>query len=246
MLEGYDRAVRKHRLEGARDGIDAWFARQRTAVEVRHPRLVPVLDVWWEPSFTTSDYGERIDTAIMWVVTATPPGEPLARRAGERFAPDAAAALIGHVAGALTACQTRGLYHRHVVPALVHLDGDRARLDAFVDDEPAHVPGVPQAFPADRLVWAAPEIARDGSPATARTTVYDLGCLLHLLLTGAPPFAGTLAERLVPHATAPPPTQAALAAAMPERLAAAIACALQKDPAARPATPREFAAAVAR
>ena len=54
--------------------------------------------------------------------------------------------------------------------------------------------------------YMSPEQARDSRSANFRSDMYSLGCTLHYLLTGRPPFpGGDIAEKLRRHALEPPP-----------------------------------------
>ncbi|MBA3406240.1 MAG: protein kinase, partial [Gemmatimonadaceae bacterium] len=81
----------------------------------------------------------------------------------------------------------------------------------------------------------------EGRPQTA-SDVYALGCLLYDLITGSPPFDGSLPELMMAHLEQRPARPSWLAAC-PMELERIIMRALAKDPAQRP-TMAELAASL--
>lgn len=94
--------------------------------------------------------------------------------------------------------------------------------------------------------YMAPEQAVDAHSADVRADIYSLGCTLHFLLTGKPPFdEGNVIEKLKAHAQEPPPSLTTLRRDVPPELARVVTRMLAKDPAARFQTPAEVVAALA-
>ncbi len=94
--------------------------------------------------------------------------------------------------------------------------------------------------------YVAPEQCSDSRLADCRSDLYSLGCTLFFALTGRPPFAeGNVMEKLMQHATAPPPALQAVRADVPAGLAAVVARLLAKEPNRRFQTAAELAAALA-
>ncbi len=90
--------------------------------------------------------------------------------------------------------------------------------------------------------YLAPEQARDARLVTERTDIYALGCTLHFLLTGRPPFGGrTMQEKLRGHLTLPPPELRNERPEIPRRLEELFHRMLSKEPAGRPANMGEVA-----
>jgi eukaryotic-like serine/threonine-protein kinase len=92
------------------------------------------------------------------------------------------------------------------------------------------------------IPYMSPEQAR-GNPLDRRTDVYALGAILYEVLTLHPAFEGPAAQAIsrVRNGEFPPVEARNPRRPVPEALAALCRRAMSKDPAARPATAREFA-----
>ena len=82
--------------------------------------------------------------------------------------------------------------------------------------------------------YGAPEQWRGEAP-THSTDVYALGCMMHTMLTGAPPFVGSQDQIRDAHLHQPPP-----ALSVDARLSAFVGLMLRKIPASRPTIERCF------
>lgn len=83
--------------------------------------------------------------------------------------------------------------------------------------------------------YAAPEQWRGERPTSA-TDVYSLGCIIHALFTGAPPFNGSVDDVREHHLSSVPSTLSAL----PPRFSVFVSHMLRKVPSARPSLERCF------
>lgn len=94
--------------------------------------------------------------------------------------------------------------------------------------------------------YLSPEQAKNSHTVGSRSDLYSLGCTLHFLLTGKPPFAdsSTLIDKLLAHTEEPPPDVRAVRPDVPDALAEVLAKLLAKDPAARYPTASDAAAAL--
>ncbi len=191
-----------------------------------HPNLVRVI-------------GTGRDAARPFIVMELAAGGSLEQRVKQagRLPWREAAAVGAAVARGLAALHESGFVHRDLKPANVLFDEDgRARVSDF---------GLVRQVEGGSLLTAShmvigtpaflsPEQA-NGRPATPAADVYGLGCTLHAVLTGAPPFKGQGFDVLRRHIQEPAPDVRQEAPDAPEELARLVRQCLAKDPAARPA-----------
>ena len=92
--------------------------------------------------------------------------------------------------------------------------------------------------------YMSPEQADDPRRADIRADIYSLGCTFHHLLSGAPPFHGTIFQILEAHRSLEPPPLNERRPEVPARLAAVVCKMMAKEPAGRFQTPEEVAGAL--
>ena len=146
-------------------------------------------------------------------------------------------AILAPLSEALDAAHAQGIVHRDLKPSNVFLADDRPRgrvvlLDFGVAKLRA---GTALTGPSDllgTLLYMAPE-QFGGDAVDARADVYALGALAYAMLTGEPPFAEQIGQRLrLSRPTARPSPPSARAPIDPA-LDAPILRALDRDPARR-------------
>jgi serine/threonine protein kinase len=149
-----------------------------------------------------------------------------------------AAGIAGQVAAVLAIAHQREILHRDIKPQNVMLtrDGTAKILDfgvARITSQRITSTGVTVGTPG----YIAPEQWHN-LPATPRTDLYALGCLLYEMLAGEPVFTATspagLMRMHVEHA--PPPLRRR---DVPPQLESLLWQLLEKDPARRPASARQ-------
>jgi len=143
--------------------------------------------------------------------------------------------LGSQIAAALAALHDAGIVHCDVKPQNVFVvDGPwpHAKVIDFGVSRLVDEPPLEESTIAGTPTYMAPEQWK-GAPQTA-TDVYALGCMLFELLTGEPPFDGSLPQLMLAHLEARPARPSWLRSGVPMELERVILRALAKDPAMRP------------
>jgi serine/threonine protein kinase len=226
--EGLDRPVALKLLHASGSPqARARFEREaRVASALDHPGAVRVFDV-----------GEHEGVAYLAMELVA--GEPLRALLEGPLPVAPALSLVAEIAAVLVAAHRLPLVHRDLKPSNVmverpaRLAGARV-LDfglAFLEgrEERMTVEGVVAGTPA----YLSPEQARGRMDLGPATDVYALGCMIHEMLRGEPPFVGTELEVLTRQLYAPPPPLR-VAAALPSALPPLVSAMLAKRPEERP------------
>lgn len=231
------------------DAVVAGIRREILALSrLRHPGIVRVVD-------------HGVDRGRPWYAMTLLEGDTLATIARQLFEgahPDEAAAgrlpwmltLVSRLCEPLAYLHGEGLVHRDLKPQNVFVSpaGELVLVDfgltrgapGALGRETAEVP-LPGGTPA----YVAPEQIT-GDAVDARADLYSLGCLVHELVTGRPPFVGTTTtEILQQHLHATPPPMSARVSGVPPELDALVLSLLAKSPRARPGHAGDVAAAIA-
>jgi serine/threonine kinase PknH len=201
---------------------------------IAHPAVAPLIDA---DSANGCHYlvwprveGTRL---VDWVGAAgsLPPGD--------------AAALLGHLAGALAACHARGAVHGALTPHAVAIGpsglplllelGAGALLAENVAADESLFDSMSAAFAAAGvLTFAAPELADAPDAPAPPADQYALGAVGYFALTGLPPYPHpALADQLRAKRAGPPPSVAIVNPAVPAELAAVIERMMAPAPADR-------------
>jgi serine/threonine-protein kinase len=145
------------------------------------------------------------------------------------------------VAEGLRYAAQQGVIHRDIKPAnlLCAPDGTVKIIDLGLAlqtvDEDERV--TRDGTTVGTVDYMSPEQARDSRATSERSDMYSLGCTLHYLITGKPPFpGGDVPDKLGRHCTAPPPDVRDLRPDASEPLARLIQKMMAKKPDARFAT----------
>ncbi|PYP81572.1 MAG: hypothetical protein DMD35_00950 [Gemmatimonadetes bacterium] len=171
------------------------FAREASsAARIIHPNVAAVFD-----------YGES--DGLVYLVMEYVDGEPLSRMLAREapFAIERAIDLARQIADGLGAAHELGIVHRDLKPDNILVTRSRSgREIAKVVDfgiAKAMQEGAGEALTRTGLVIGTPEFMSPeqllGDPIDARSDLYALGCILHLMLTAAPAFDAPTREQMI-------------------------------------------------
>jgi serine/threonine-protein kinase len=204
--------------------VDRLYAEHALSARASHPNLLSIYAA------------ERSSDNVPYLVMEYLDGETLAAICDrEQLGLGAVLSIGAQVAAALAALHAGGVIHCDVKHdnILVLRDGGGLRVklldfgvSRLVDEPPAEdaaIAGTP---------WCMAPEQWEGKPGTA-SDVYALGCLLYDLVTGQPPFDGSLPELMMAHLEQRP-ARPSWFASIPISLERIIMRALAKDPAHRP------------
>ncbi len=226
----------RERLLGDSWAVSRFFAEAVAAARITHPGAVSVFD-----------YGTFEGGA--YLVMEYLRGETLsARLERERPLPLAAVLDIGVQLGlTLAAAHDAGVIHRDLKPENIHLvpdpSGSGYEYVKILDFGVAKLTAVshccPQTQRGDLLGtphYMAPEQSVHAGSVDHRCDIYSLGCLLYQLLTGLPPFRGSLMEILLSHQNDTAPSPRAYDPWVPPALDSLVRRMMSKSPEGRPAS----------
>ncbi len=233
-----------------RDVRERFEREARAAAQLNHPNVVAL-------------YHTELDAPHPYLVMEFVPGVDLFRTVRLRGPLPWAEAVeyARQAAEGLRHVHERGLVHRDVKPHNLMLTppaspGEPGRVKLL--DLGLARSLLATAHPADLGLteagaflgtpeYVAPEQAEDARRADARSDLYGLGATLYFLLTGAAPFPGATPIEIVRRAaTDPRPSAAARRPDVPPGLDALVRWLLAADPARRPQSAAQAAAALAR
>ncbi|HZM27841.1 MAG TPA: protein kinase [Gemmatimonadales bacterium] len=198
------------------------------AASLQHPHVVPLF---------TAGSADQLLYYTMPFVKGESLRERLARE-GELPVADAVR-ILRDVVDALAYAHGEGVVHRDIKPANVLLSGGHALVADFgvakALSDAAHGVRLTSAGVAiGTPMYMAPEQAVADSHADHRVDIYAVGALAYEVLTGSPPFAGSVPQQvLAAQLAAPPEPILKRRGAIPPTLAAAVMRCLEKRPADR-------------
>jgi eukaryotic-like serine/threonine-protein kinase len=215
-----------------------FLAEIRTTANLQHPHILSL-----------HDSGE-VDGTVFYVMPFVD-GESLRDRlTRERQLPiEDAIRIASEVADALQYAHDHGVIHRDIKPGNILLHGGHALVADFGIALAASTTGSTRmtetGVSLGTPTYMSPEQAMGERTLDARVDVYALGCVLYEMLVGSPPFIGSSAQAIVAKVlTEKPHGIVAQRDRVPEHVEAAILTSLEKLPADRFASAREFATAL--
>src|SRR5579864_226746 len=215
------------------EALERFHREVRIARQVSHPNVCRVFDIGVNDGapFITMEYVDGEDLSS------------LLRRIG-RFPQDKGLEIARQICAGMAAAHEQGLLHRDLKPANVMLDGrGRVRITDFGLASLAgevHGADVRAGTPA----YMAPEQIA-GKEVTFKSDIYALGLVLYEIFTGKRAFdAPTLQELTKQRETSSPTNPTTLVKDLDPLVERVIERCLEKDPAKRPASALQVAAAL--
>ncbi|MBL8998345.1 MAG: serine/threonine-protein kinase [Gemmatimonadetes bacterium] len=220
-------------------GAERFLVEIKTTANLQHPHILALYD------------SGQVDGTVFYVMPFVE-GETLRDRLDrEKQLPVGDAVRIAtEVAGALDYAHRHGVIHRDIKPANILLHDGRALVADFgIALAASRTDGGSRMTETGMSLgtphYMSPEQALGERNLDARTDVYALGCVLHEMLAGEPPFDGPTAQAIVARVmSGEPESVTVLRKSVPDHVADAILTALSKLPADRFASAAEFAAAI--
>lgn len=215
-------------------GTDRFLREIEILAGLQHPHILPLYDS-----------GEADE--LLYFVMPFVEGENLRDRLEreQRLPEDQALRLVGEIADALAYAHRHGLIHRDIKPANILLSEGHAFLADFGIARAVAEAGEGRFTATGMSIgsprYMSPEQATADRQIDARTDIYSLGCVLHEMLTGKPPFHDLAPlESLRRRAVEQPPGPRAMRPDLPEALDTVVMRAMAPIPEDRYATVSEF------
>ena len=219
-------------------GAERFLAEIRTTAKLQHPGILPLFD-------------SGVAAGQLFYVMPFVEGESLRHRLDrERQLPVADAVRIAtEVGDALAYAHERGVIHRDIKPENILLQSGRPVVADF------GIALAVQEAGGNRLTqtglslgtpqYMSPEQAAGERGVDGRADQYALAAVLYEMLAGEPPFTAPTTQSLIAKVMTEEPRELGLVRkSVPEHVAVAVHRALEKVPADRFATTREFVSAL--
>lgn len=180
----------------------ARFEREaKTAARLDHANITTVYD---------AAVTEDVCCLVMQLVDGTTLDNVVDGADDGRLSVPAAVSVAAQLCSGLSAAHAAGLVHRDLKPqnVMVRTDGLVKILDfglvKVLSDADPQLTMTGETL--GNIAYASPELLAGDRALDGRSDLYAVGCLLHHMLTGRPPFGGPgPAELVTRHLTAPPP-----------------------------------------
>ena len=219
-------------------GGDRFLREIKLASHLQHPNI---LAVW--------DSGDA--DGILYFVMPFITGESLRDRLDreKQLSLEEAIAITREVADALQYAHAQGIVHRDIKPENILIEQGHAILADFGIARAASESGnklTETGMSVGTPTYMSPEQSLGGDQIDGRSDQYSLGCVLYELLAGQPPFDGTNTMAiLAKHSMEAVPSLQVVRSSIPDDVEDAVMRALEKTPADRFRSMKEFGDALA-
>jgi serine/threonine-protein kinase len=227
------------------EATERFLREAKSATKIEHEHIVKIVNF------------DSDDEHRLFIVMELLEGENLADRLDHGALPvDESIEIAKQTGEALQAAHDAGIVHRDLKPENIFLTQKHGRdfvkvLDFGISKIKSPEHGDPKLTATDQIVgtplYISPELARGIAVVDHRTDIYALGVILYEMITGTPPFTGqNHFQLLYKHGNeAPdPPSQRSKKANIPPHVESAVLRALEKNPADRFESMRDFCAAL--
>jgi tetratricopeptide (TPR) repeat protein len=208
-------------------GPERFHQEIKIAANLTHPHILPL-----------HDSGDA--DGFLYYVMPYVEGESLRDRLDreKQLAIDDALQVAREVADALSYAHSHGVIHRDIKPENILFESGHAVVADFGIARAVDVAGGERLTETGIAIgtptYMSPEQAAGEKGLDGRSDLYSLGCVLHEMLAGQPPFTGPTIESLVhQHLSAEPPNVTVVRPSVPGWVAAALERSLAKVPADR-------------
>jgi serine/threonine protein kinase/Tol biopolymer transport system component len=223
---------------GAILGVERFLSEIKVTANLQHPNLLPLFD------------SGEVDGLLFYVMPFIE-GETLRHRlAREKQLPvdDAVRIAVG-IASALDYAHRQGVIHRDLKPENILLhDGQPLVADfgiALALSKAGGARVTQTGLSLGTPLYMSPEQATGDRDIDARTDIYSLGAVTYEMLAGEPPHYAATSQAIIARLmTEEPRLLSTVRRSVPPHVEAAVQCALQKLPADRFPTAKEFADAL--
>ena len=216
-------------------GADRFLREIRVAANLQHPNILGLYD------------SGEVDGLLFYVMPFIE-GESLRDRLNkeQQLPLTDALQIVRESADALQYAHERGIVHRDIKPENILLMGGHALVADFGIARAVSQAGGEKLTQTGMAIgtphYMSPEQSLGSEHVDARSDIYSLGCVLYELLIGQPPFTGPNSMAIMArHSMEVVPSLQVVRSSVPDEVEDAVMQALEKTPADRFQTMKEFA-----
>ncbi len=214
-------------------GAERFLREIKVAGNLHHPNILQIYD---------SGSVDGVVFFVMPFITGESLRDKLDRE--QQLAIDEAVRITREVADALQHAHNNGIVHRDIKPENILLEDGHAIVADFGIARAATESGqklTETGMSVGTPTYMSPEQAAGGDRIDGRSDQYSLACMLYEMLAGHPPFSGSNSMAiLAKHAMETVPSLQVVRQSIPDEVEDAIMQALEKTPADRFHTIKEF------